>query len=88
MRLDDPNSRESILATMRQAGVQGDTVLNYVVPGLDCYRAEKFSADPFPNAGAWSRSVINLPNHPTMSDTQVYHVVDTIKRAMKGYHGK
>ncbi|HLO30012.1 MAG TPA: DegT/DnrJ/EryC1/StrS aminotransferase family protein [Anaerolineales bacterium] len=87
-RLTEPKNRQLFLDALRRAGIQGDTVLNYVVPGLECYRAENYSVDSFPNALHWSKSVINLPNHPTMSEQQVDHVINTIQRWFKGQDGR
>jgi dTDP-4-amino-4,6-dideoxygalactose transaminase len=83
-RLSQPDTRQQVLASLRRHGVQGDTTLSYVVPGLECYRAVGYDAGPFPNAAAWARGVFNLPNHPTMTDTQVSRVVAAIRRALAG----
>ena len=80
-RLREPDMRPQVLAAMRRGGVQGDTTLSYVVPGLQCYQAKGYVADGFPHAGAWARSVINLPNHPTMTDAEVQQVVRAVRRA-------
>ena len=81
-RLRRPEQRQHVLAGMRRGGVQGDTVLSYVVPGLACYRAEGYTDAAFPQAMAWSQSVLNLPNHPTMSDRQVQRVVHVVREAL------
>ena len=81
-RLRRPEQRQHVLAGMRRGGVQGDTVLSYVVPGLACYRAEGYTDAAFPQAVAWSQSVLNLPNHPTMSDRQVQRVVHVVREAL------
>ena len=86
-RMKEPKNRQLLLDALRHAGIQGDTVLNYVVPDLECYRAQNYSADPFPNALNWSKSVINLPNHPTMTQEQVQHVIDTIQQWFRGKDG-
>jgi perosamine synthetase len=78
-RVRDPRTRERGLAAMRRGGVQGDTTLGYVVPGLPCYRAQGHDAAPFVNAVEWSKRVINLPNHPTMTARQVSRVVDVVR---------
>lgn len=70
LRLDDPSRRTQLLEGLRRRGVQGGTVLDYVVPDLDCYR-EHGKLSEFPNARAWACQVLNLPNHPTLSDEQV-----------------
>ena len=81
-RLRRATKRPEVLATLRRRGVQGDTVLSYVVPNLACYRAEGYRGDPFPNALDWSRRVINLPNHPTMTDEEVRRVCCAVQTAL------
>ena len=78
-RLREPAMRPHVLAAMRRCGVQADTTLSYVVPGLECYRADGYHADGFQHAAAWARSVINLPNHPTMTDAEVRRVVRAVR---------
>ena len=85
-RVRDPAARPAVLAALRRAGVQGDTTLGYVVPGLACYRAVGHDDAGFPNAIAWARTVINLPNHPTMTDRQVARVVRAAQRAFDARH--
>ena len=87
VRLRQPQQRQRVLAALRQSGVQGDTVLNYVVPGLVCYHDKGYSDGPFPQAVAWSQSVLNLPNHPTMTDRQVRYVVRVVQRILGDRHG-
>src|SRR5262249_7602074 len=82
-RVRTPETRAGALAAMRQRGVQGDTTLSYVVPGLACYQARGYETAAFPNALAWSRRVINLPNHPTMTARDVSRVV-SVARALFG----
>lgn len=81
-RVHHPEQRQRVLAGMRRGAVQGDTVLSYVVPGLACYRAEGYTDAAFPQSRAWSDSVLNLPNHPTMSDRQVQRVVHVVRQAL------
>jgi perosamine synthetase len=81
-RLTEPDMRPQVLAAMRQAGVQGDTTLSYVVPALECYRREGYGADGSPHATDWARRVINFPNHPTMTDDEVRRVVHAVRSAL------
>jgi len=81
-RLHRSEQRQHVLVVMRRGGVQGDTALSYVVPDLACYRAEGYTDAAFPQSVAWSHSVINLPNHPTMSDRQVQRVVHVVQEAL------
>ena len=85
-RMQEPEKRPSVLAAMRRGGVQGDTTLSYVVPGLDCYRNGGYGAGGFPWASRWAQSVVNFPNHPTMTDDQVRRVVRIVRRVFSGVH--
>jgi len=79
IRLKRPEDRVRILASLRKRGIQGSTILNYVIPGLDCYREKGNSPDLFPRAGDWAASVLNLPNHPSMTEKQVRTVVGAVR---------
>jgi dTDP-4-amino-4,6-dideoxygalactose transaminase len=83
IRLLEPEKRLEFLDSMRKEGVQGDTVLSYVVPDLDCYSSLGYKGTDFPNSLAWSQSVVNLPNHPTMSDEQIKRTINAVKRGMR-----
>ena len=82
-RLSHPERRTQVLAALRRGGVQGDTTLSYVVPALECYRRNGYSGERFPHANDWARSVINFPNHPTMTDAQVSHVIRAVQSALR-----
>lgn len=77
----EPLVRQHVLDAMRQRGVQCGSVLDYVVPDLDCYRARGFAGD-FPNARAWAASAFNLPNHPTLTDMQVQSCAKVLREVM------
>jgi len=79
-RVSNPAARDHTVAALRREGVQSDSVWSYVVPALDCYRAEGYPAEGFPNAMAWAESVINLPSHPTMGHREVAQVVESVRR--------
>ena len=79
-RVPDAGAREHTVTALRRLGVQADSVWSYVVPALDCYRAEGYSGDAFPNATEWAESVINLPSHPTMTNREVVRVVAAVRR--------
>ena len=82
IRLKRPEDRIRILAYLRERGIQGSTILNYVIPGLDCYREKGYSPDLFPRAGYWAASVLNLPNHPSMTEKQVRTVVGAVREVV------
>ena len=82
IRLKRPEDRVRILASLRKRGIQGSTILDYVIPGLECYREKGYSPDLFPHAGHWAASVINLPNHPAMTEKQVRAVVGSVREVV------
>lgn len=84
LRVREPAQRLRLLAALRQAGVQGDTVLSYVVPALACYSERGHAPQDFPQAQAWAETVVNLPNHPTMGEGQVRQVIEALQRLMQG----
>jgi perosamine synthetase len=87
VRLKYPKDRLRILESLRKHGIQGSTILNYVIPGLDCYREKGSSSDLFPRSGYWAASVLNLPNHPSMTEGQVRTVVRAVKEVFGEIYG-
>lgn len=81
LRLDDPSRRLGVLRALRRSGVQGGTVLDYVVSELDCYRSIGIAGD-YPNAHQWAGRAVNLPNHPTLTDQQVAHCATALRAAL------
>jgi dTDP-4-amino-4,6-dideoxygalactose transaminase len=84
--LKRPEDRVRILASLRKRGIQGSTILDYVIPGLDCYREKGNSSDLFPSAGNWAASILNLPNHPSMTEKQVQTVVGVVREVLGGMY--
>ncbi len=76
------DDRAALLTVLRRQGIQGDTVLNYVVPALGCYAQLGYSAEAYPHAADWSARIINFPNHPTMTDAQVERVIRAVRSAL------
>ena len=87
IRLKRPLDRPKVISLMRKKGVQCDTILSYVIPGLECYQERGFSAKDFPHARAWSESVLNLPNYPFMTDKQVQKVIRTMQETVGELYG-
>ncbi|MFI5364852.1 MAG: DegT/DnrJ/EryC1/StrS family aminotransferase [Candidatus Binatia bacterium] len=83
-RVDRAEKRAHVLAALRAGGVQGDTTLSYVVPGLACYRARGYDDGAFPNAVAWSRTVFNLPNHPLLTNEQALRCTGVLRASLCG----
>jgi perosamine synthetase len=86
VKLKRPEDRPCILASLRGCGIQGETIFNYVIPGLDCYRERGYSSSPFPRSLNWADRVLNLPNHPTMTEKQVQTVVRALKKILGEMH--
>jgi len=87
IRLKRPLDRPKVISLMRKKGVQCDTILSYVIPGLECYQERGFSAKDFPHARAWSESVLNLPNYPLMTNKQVQKVIRTMEETVGELYG-
>jgi perosamine synthetase len=81
LRLNEPEHRLTVLSKLRRQGVQGGSVLDYVVPDLDCYRERGYIGD-YPNARTWAESALNLPNYPTLSDEQVDYCAAALRGAL------
>lgn len=81
MRLDEPAARDQVLNELRARGVQGGTVLDYVVPALECYRELGYK-DAYPNAREWARRALNLPNHPALTDEEVKRCAGALREAL------
>jgi dTDP-4-amino-4,6-dideoxygalactose transaminase len=86
VKLKRPEDRPRILASLRRVGIKSDTIFHYVIPGLDCYREKGYSPDPFPHSLYWADRVLNLPNHPTMTEKQVQTVVRAVKKIFGEKH--
>ena len=82
-RLKHASDRPAFLNQLQHAGIQGGTILDYVVPNLSCYRKLGFDGATFPNAMDWSQRVINLPNHPSLSDAQVTRIANAAQTGAK-----
>lgn len=83
VKLKRPEDRPYILASLRNQGILGDTILNYVIPDLECYREKGYSSNPFPHSLYWTDRVLNLPNHPAMKEKQVQTVVRAVKEIFR-----
>lgn len=81
LRLTDPARRANVIAMLRQSGVQSGTVLDYVIPDLEFYVGSS-SGGEYPHARDWAQHVLNLPNHPTLSDAQVEQCASALRRAL------
>jgi len=86
IRLKRPEDRVRVLGSLRKRGIQGSTILDYIIPGLDCYRGKGNYSDSFPNASDWAASILNLPNHPSMTEKQVQTVVGVVREVIGGMY--
>ncbi|MFQ5455909.1 MAG: DegT/DnrJ/EryC1/StrS family aminotransferase [Nitrospirota bacterium] len=86
-RFTRPEKRGEILSKLIKKGIQCGTVLNYVVPALSCYQEIGYSGLEFPHAMAWADSVINFPDHPTMTDKHIQYCINTISKTFYEEYG-
>lgn len=80
LRLRSPRRRNAFLDALRREGVQPDTILNYVIPLLDCYKSYGIAADAFSNAKRWAEQVVNLPVYPSLKNSEVEKVLCALER--------
>lgn len=69
--------RELTIQKLAQKGVQAGRVIEYSVPHLNAYLFYTNGVE-FPNAELCSRSMINLPIHPSLKDEQVEKIVSCV----------
>ena len=69
--------RELTIEKLARKGVQAGRVIEYSVPYLSAYCFYTNGVE-FPNAELCSRSMINLPIHPSLKDEQVEKIVSCI----------
>ena len=88
-RMARAEDRKILIGKLRQGGIQAGTILDYVVPELECHRPP--SAPPpgtlYPNAVQWKRRVVNLPNHPSLTSRQVERIMSRVHGALKEMYG-
>jgi len=53
---------------------------NYSLPELGVLRTYKDRE--FPNSTRAAGEMINLPNYPSLSNRQIHHVIDALKKAV------
>lgn len=75
--------RDSFREYMRKKGVQVGEYIPYSIPYMKAY--EKYREGDYPNALLCSRSVVNLPCHPTLSENDLKkitgHIFDAVKKS-------
>lgn len=83
VRLENENWRKPLLTRLSGRGIQCDTVLDYVVPELSCYRDRGYSSQPFKNSLGWSKRVINLPNFPSIDTREANRIAYAFVEALR-----
>jgi len=79
VRITGRNSK-NIIEKMRKAGVEVGLTFNYSLPELGVLRTYKDRE--FPNSTRAAGEMINLPNYPSLSNRQIHHVIDALKKAV------
>lgn len=79
----EPDLRPEVVRGLYRRGVVLGAVWSYLVPDLECYRERGYSAREFPNAVRWSKTIINLPNYPAMTDADVEQTIVSVHAAFR-----
>ncbi|MBN2125902.1 MAG: DegT/DnrJ/EryC1/StrS family aminotransferase [Deltaproteobacteria bacterium] len=73
-------NKGEVMRRMRSVGVQVGEVLEYAVPYMPLYN--KYRDREFPNALACSRTTINLPVHPGLTEGDLNHITGHLERIL------
>lgn len=76
-----PN-REAVRARLKDQGI--DTGVHYpaTLPSLGAYRHLGHTREDFPNASAFEPEILSLPMFPELTEAQIDHVADALRRAL------
>ncbi|HIH44340.1 MAG TPA: hypothetical protein HA257_04445 [Candidatus Methanoperedenaceae archaeon] len=69
--------RKGIMEKMRKKGVQLGELIEYSIPHMESYL--KCKPENFPNSFQCSRGTINLPNYPSLSKSELEHIVKNLQ---------
>ncbi len=77
----ETNERDALQSALREAGVQ--TGIHYPVPVhlQPAYASLGHKAGDFPEAERQAQSVLSLPMFPELTDEQLKHVAETVRRS-------
>lgn len=77
------NTRAKVMKHLQEAGIY--TQVHYIPVHLQPYYAQKYGTKPgtFPKAEAYYEDCLSLPLFPLMQDTDIDHVVRTLRQALE-----
>jgi dTDP-4-amino-4,6-dideoxygalactose transaminase len=78
--LVDPDARQTVIARMREAGVQ--TASHFVPLHASPYGREVGGRVSLPRTDRLAASVLRLPIYPGLSDADVHHIAASLERAL------
>ena len=70
------DDRKKFIEYMRKKGIQIGNYIEYAIPYMKVY--EKYRGGDYPNALMCSRNIINLPCHPSLSESELSWIVARI----------
>ncbi len=76
------DQRDRVYAELREDGVEAKIHWPMCVPDQPAL-AHDDDQDHYPNARLWARRCLTLPCYSAMTDEQIQHVVDSMRRAMR-----
>ena len=69
--------RDTFVNKMRKQDISVGNYFNYCIPELQAYR--QYKNGDFPNAVICSQEIVNLPNHPGLTQRDLEYVVQSVR---------
>ncbi len=73
-------NRREILDRTRKEGVQLGQLIEYSIPHMEAYR--KYKDGEFPNSYLSSKTAINLPNYPGLTNSDLDRIIEKLKSVL------
>lgn len=77
------DQRDRVYAELREDGVEAKIHWPMCVPDQPAFGNPNSRTPGYPNARLWARRCLTLPCYSAMTDEQIQHVVDSMRRAMR-----
>ncbi len=73
-------NRDILIDYLKNRGIDCGVLFDYAVPNLPAYR--EYKKCEFPHADTLSKTVVNLPNYPSLSKKNQMNII----RCLKGFY--
>ena len=79
-----PN-RKAVMAAMRLRGIQLGQLIEYSIPHMQAYASYVSEQSSFPGSLRFSRTTVNLPNYPGLSDRDLSTIIAELRVCNKNH---